>query len=79
MARSSWLNKQTEKQRIIWGYKILLLDVLFPLAVDRIIFVDADQIVRSERGFVPHHGRMPTANAEDLCRCESTWRSVSPF
>ncbi|XP_038243099.1 UDP-glucose:glycoprotein glucosyltransferase 2 isoform X1 [Dermochelys coriacea] len=43
-----WLHQQTEKQRIIWGYKILFLDVLFPLAVDKIIFVDADQIVRSD-------------------------------
>lgn len=39
-----WLYQQTEKQRIIWGYKILFLDVLFPLAVDKIIFVDADQV-----------------------------------
>uniref|UniRef100_A0A452VMX5 UDP-glucose ceramide glucosyltransferase-like 1 n=1 Tax=Ursus maritimus TaxID=29073 RepID=A0A452VMX5_URSMA len=44
----SWLHQQTEKQRIIWGYKILFLDVLFPLAVDKIIFVDADQIVRHD-------------------------------
>merc|ERR1719230_2415856 len=44
----SWLNKQTEKQRIIWGYKILFLDVLFPLSVKKIIFVDADQIVRAD-------------------------------
>ncbi|XP_005374154.1 PREDICTED: UDP-glucose:glycoprotein glucosyltransferase 2 isoform X1 [Chinchilla lanigera] len=43
-----WLHQQTEKQRIIWGYKILFLDVLFPLAVDKIIFVDADQIVRHD-------------------------------
>ncbi|XP_039101653.1 UDP-glucose:glycoprotein glucosyltransferase 2 isoform X3 [Hyaena hyaena] len=43
-----WLHEQTEKQRIIWGYKILFLDVLFPLAVDKIIFVDADQIVRHD-------------------------------
>uniref|UniRef100_A0A8B9T713 UDP-glucose ceramide glucosyltransferase-like 1 n=1 Tax=Anas platyrhynchos TaxID=8839 RepID=A0A8B9T713_ANAPL len=43
-----WLYQQTEKQRIIWGYKILFLDVLFPLAVDKVIFVDADQIVRSD-------------------------------
>lgn len=39
-----WLHQQTEKQRLIWGYKILFLDVLFPLAVDKIIFVDADQV-----------------------------------
>lgn len=39
-----WLHQQNEKQRIIWGYKILFLDVLFPLAVDKILFVDADQV-----------------------------------
>ncbi|KAM9319983.1 UDP-glucose:glycoprotein glucosyltransferase 2 [Gastrophryne carolinensis] len=43
-----WLHQQTEKQRKIWGYKILFLDVLFPLAIDKIIFVDADQIVRTD-------------------------------
>ena len=40
-----WLNQQKEKQRIIWGYKILFLDVLFPLHVKKIIFVDADQVM----------------------------------
>lgn len=29
-------------------YKILFLDVLFPLELDRVIFVDADQIVRTD-------------------------------
>ncbi|VDP91336.1 unnamed protein product [Echinostoma caproni] len=43
-----WLHSQTEKQRIIWGYKILFLDVLFPLNVTKIIYVDADQIVRAD-------------------------------
>lgn len=43
-----WLHQQTEKQRIIWGYKILFLDVLFPLNVNKIIFVDADQTVRAD-------------------------------
>ncbi|XP_065075789.1 UDP-glucose:glycoprotein glucosyltransferase [Ochlerotatus camptorhynchus] len=43
-----WLHQQTEKQRIIWGYKILFLDVLFPLDVKKFIFVDADQIVRAD-------------------------------
>ena len=38
-----WLTQQTEKQRIIWGYKILFLDVLFPLSLNKIIFVDTDQ------------------------------------
>lgn len=39
-----WLHQQTEKQRIIWGYKILFFDVLFPLDVKKIIFVDADAV-----------------------------------
>lgn len=43
-----WLHQQTEKQRIIWGYKILFLDVLFPLDVRKIIFVDADQVSSQE-------------------------------
>jgi len=44
----SWLRAQKEKQRIIWGYKILFLDVLFPMDLERVIFVDADQIVRTD-------------------------------
>ena len=43
-----WLRQQTEKQREIWGYKILFLDVLFPTSLDKVIFVDADQIVRTD-------------------------------
>lgn len=43
-----WLRAQKEKQRIIWGYKILFLDVLFPLGVKKIIYVDADQVVRGD-------------------------------
>ncbi len=43
-----WLHRQTVKQRIIWAYKILFLDVLFPLDVEKIIFVDADQVVRTD-------------------------------
>jgi UDP-glucose:glycoprotein glucosyltransferase len=43
-----WLHHETEKQRIIWAYKILFLDVLFPLGVEKIIYVDADQIVRAD-------------------------------
>lgn len=41
----SWLRAQHEKQRTIWGYKILFLDVLFPLDLDKVIFVDADQVM----------------------------------
>lgn len=44
----TWLFKQKEKQRLIWAYKILFLDVLFPLNVKRIIFVDADQVCRTD-------------------------------
>ncbi|KAL7675701.1 hypothetical protein ACOME3_001969 [Neoechinorhynchus agilis] len=44
-----WLTVHpTEKQRLIWGFKILFLDVLFPLNVTKIIFVDADQVVRTD-------------------------------
>jgi UDP-glucose:glycoprotein glucosyltransferase len=52
-----WLRAQTEKQRIIWAcvldasavhgadsrYKILFLDVLFPMDLDKVIFVDAGE------------------------------------
>eukprot|EP00457_Paulinella_chromatophora_P000298 gb/GEZN01000298.1/.p1 GENE.gb/GEZN01000298.1/~~gb/GEZN01000298.1/.p1 ORF type:complete len:1655 (+),score=392.74 gb/GEZN01000298.1/:38-5002(+) len=44
----TWLRAQSVKQRVIWGYKILFLDVLFPLAVRRIIYIDADQVVRGD-------------------------------
>jgi len=43
-----WLNPQREKQRIIWGYKILFLDVLFPLSLKKIVYVDADQVVQAD-------------------------------
>ncbi|KOO53434.1 udp-glucose glycoprotein:glucosyltransferase [Chrysochromulina tobinii] len=36
----SHLREQTEKQRLIWGYKILFLDVLFPQSLRKIIFVE---------------------------------------
>ena len=39
---------QTEKQRIIWAYKILFLDVLFPLSLRKVIFMDSDQIIRAD-------------------------------
>ena len=40
----NWLRQQSEKQRIIWGYKILFLDVLFPLNLTKVIYVDSDQV-----------------------------------
>jgi UDP-glucose:glycoprotein glucosyltransferase len=43
-----WLRGQSEKQRIIWGYNILFLDVLFPLSVKKFIYVDADQVLRGD-------------------------------
>jgi UDP-glucose:glycoprotein glucosyltransferase len=46
--RPSWLRPQFEKQRIIWGNKILFLDVLFPLELDRVIYIDSDQVVRTD-------------------------------
>merc|ERR1712187_644794 len=42
------LRMQTEKQREIWAYKILFLDVRFPTQVKRLLFIDADQIVRAD-------------------------------
>ncbi|KAI9815165.1 MAG: hypothetical protein M1832_005567 [Thelocarpon impressellum] len=50
-----WLRGQKEKQREIWGYKILFLDVLFPLSLDKVIFVDADQIVRTDMAELVRH------------------------
>ncbi|XAR56342.1 hypothetical protein NMG60_11036790 [Bertholletia excelsa] len=46
----TWLHKQKEKQRIIWAYKILFLDVIFPISLEKVIFVDADQVVRADMG-----------------------------
>jgi hypothetical protein len=33
--------------RLLFSYKILFLDVLFPLSLDKVIFVDADQVSKS--------------------------------
>lgn len=44
----AFLRQQKEKQREIWGYKILFLDLLFPQTLDKVIFVDADQIARAD-------------------------------
>ncbi|OHT10700.1 glycosyl transferase [Tritrichomonas foetus] len=43
-----WLYPQYEKQRIIWGNKILFLDTIFPLDLERVIYIDSDQIVRTD-------------------------------
>ena len=45
-----WLFQQGDQQRLMWAYKILFLDVLFPPEVDRITFIDADQVLRADVG-----------------------------
>eukprot|EP00392_Amoebophrya_sp_AT5.2_P003069 g3074.t1 len=35
-----------DKQRLIWAYKVLFLDVLFFQKTNRVVFIDADQIVQ---------------------------------
>ena len=44
----SWLKAQKKKQCIIWAYKILFLDVLFPMDLKKVIFINADQIVQAD-------------------------------
>eukprot|EP00172_Hildenbrandia_rubra_P004155 Plantae.Rhodophyta-Hildenbrandia_rubra.ctg7863.p1 GENE.Plantae.Rhodophyta-Hildenbrandia_rubra.ctg7863~~Plantae.Rhodophyta-Hildenbrandia_rubra.ctg7863.p1 ORF type:complete len:504 (-),score=73.96 Plantae.Rhodophyta-Hildenbrandia_rubra.ctg7863:994-2280(-) len=43
-----FLREQKSKQREIWAYKILFLDVLFPLDLHRVIYVDADQVANKD-------------------------------
>ncbi|EDO29658.1 predicted protein, partial [Nematostella vectensis] len=62
-----WLHAQTEKQRVIWGYKILFLDVLFPLNVKRILFVDAD-LVSDQIALCP-----PDVTSYSLILCSRFW------
>ena len=66
----------TEKQRVIWGYKILFLDVLFPLDLKKVIFVDADQVVRADlaelrdldlHGRIVLKGKKKTINLPRFC------------
>ncbi|KAK6200402.1 UDPglucose glycoprotein glucose phosphotransferase [Scheffersomyces amazonensis] len=44
----NFLRKQREKHRTVWGYKMLFLDVLFPQDLKKVIFIDADQIARTD-------------------------------
>ncbi|KAL0236727.1 hypothetical protein PCE1_000125 [Barthelona sp. PCE] len=44
----SFMIRQHQKHRIMWAYKVLFLDVLFPEEVTRMIFVDADQVMRTD-------------------------------
>ena len=43
-----WLRKPVDKQKLVWANKILFLDALFPLHLDRVIFVAPDVLVRSD-------------------------------
>ncbi|CAD7948687.1 unnamed protein product [Amoebophrya sp. A25] len=47
MGQSEKIGIRNDKQRLIWAYKILFLDILFYGKTERVIFIDADQIVRS--------------------------------
>eukprot|EP00382_Lankesteria_abbotti_P001499 CAMPEP_0113844016 /NCGR_PEP_ID=MMETSP0372-20130328/23_1 /TAXON_ID=340204 /ORGANISM="Lankesteria abbotti" /LENGTH=396 /DNA_ID=CAMNT_0000813013 /DNA_START=396 /DNA_END=1586 /DNA_ORIENTATION=- /assembly_acc=CAM_ASM_000359 len=76
----SWLNPQTEKQRIIWAHKILFLDVLFPLRLKKVIYIDADQVVRADikelwaedlRGKV--YGYVPFCNSNEVTKHLRFW------
>ncbi|ANZ73770.1 BA75_00820T0 [Komagataella pastoris] len=44
----AFLKGQRERQRAILGYKILFLDVFLPQSLDKVVVVDADQIVRAD-------------------------------
>lgn len=43
-----WLQNQTEKQREVWAYKILFLDMIFPQDLDRVVVIDADNFVMTD-------------------------------
>ena len=74
-----WLRTQTVKQRIIWGYKILFLDVLFPLDVPKIIYVDADQGERATCGTsgILIYKVMPTATRRSAILAKKRWATSS--
>jgi UDP-glucose:glycoprotein glucosyltransferase len=44
----SWVTRQSERQRVIWGNKILFIDALFPMNLTRVIYLDADAVVRGD-------------------------------
>lgn len=41
----TWLHKQKEKQRIIWAYKILFLDVIFPISLEKVLALPGSHLV----------------------------------
>jgi UDP-glucose:glycoprotein glucosyltransferase len=61
-----WLTPQTQQQRIIWGFKILFLDVLFPLDVKKVSWLIIGWIViiglHLTSGFLGY-----------LCRCRPSY------
>jgi hypothetical protein len=70
------LRQQSEKQRILWAYKILFLDVLFPVELERIIFLDADLTMHAdikELWSVDLHGA--PYGYTPFCTKESGWQN----
>jgi UDP-glucose:glycoprotein glucosyltransferase len=43
-----WMKQETQRERTLWGYKILFLDVLFPADLRRVIYLDSDDVVRAD-------------------------------
>ena len=43
-----WMPQELERQRLFWGYKILFLDVMFPNHLKRVIYIDADDVIRTD-------------------------------
>jgi hypothetical protein len=43
-----FIPKEEAQQRVIWSYKILFLDVLFPVSVKKVIYIDSDDVVRAD-------------------------------
>jgi hypothetical protein len=48
LAADYWL-LATDYWLLATGYQVLFLDVLFPLKVKRVIYIDSDQLVRAVR------------------------------
>ena len=48
LATDYWL-LATDYWLLATGYQVLFLDVLFPLKVKRVIYIDSDQLVRAVR------------------------------
>lgn len=43
-----WIPRQNDRQKVIWGNKILFIDALFPTNLSRVIYIDADAVVRGD-------------------------------